>query len=353
MSEQQDIVLAGHVCIDIATDIADFSGVRPGALVEVGPASWSLGGAIGNTGGTLTELGVPIRTAAAIADDELGQSVRRELTAKGLPQNGLQMTAAAGTSYSVVLQAEETDRTFLHYPGANAYFDPNVVDVTEASIVHFGYPSLMEGMVQDSGEPIRALMKRARQAGATTSIDLAVVDPKSRVASLDWGKIFAHILPEVDVASPSLDDITSALGIEEPFSIELVERLAQTFIDAGAAVVALSAGANGVFLKTAVPSRLREGGAVLAELSERWGNTELWQAPFPVPNWSSTNGAGDALTAGLLFSLWSARGPRAAVRTAAACAAIRMSAGTVSPGAVDGMLRSQSRTTAESLRKGY
>jgi len=338
MSEPREIVLAGHICIDIATDLADFETLRPGALVEVGRAGWSIGGTIANTGGTLSELGVPIRIAGAISEDELGRTARSSLTAKGMPENGLQTSAAAGTSYSIVLQADGTDRSFLHYPGANAFFDPAEVDVSDASLVHFGYPSLMAGMLKDAGQPIRAFLERAHAAGATTSLDLAVVDPSSSVASLDWAQIFANILPAVDFASPSIDDLTSALGIDEPFSIELVERLATSLIDQGVAVVALSAGANGVFVKTDAPERLRRGGLLLAELAEDWGNSELWQPPLPVKSWTSTNGAGDALTAGFLYSLWNGLPLPDAARTAAASAAIRMQSETATPDALAHML---------------
>lgn len=341
MPGQRDIVLAGHICIDIATHLADFSDIQPGALLEVGRAAWSLGGAISNTGEALKGLGVPVRLVGAIADDELGGTIRRRLQSAGLPLTGIQTSVAGGTSYSIVLQGEGTDRTFLHYPGTNAFFDPLAVDVTGVSIVHFGYPSLMAGMVEHSGEPIRALLERAHSAGATTSIDLAVVDPNSSVATLDWAQIFRTVLPEVDIASPSLDDLTSALRIEEPFSVELVERLAASFVEQGAAVVALSAGAKGMFLKTAGTERLSQGGAILAGLAEQWASTEFWQPPLPVEDWASTNGAGDALTAGLLFSLWSGLGPRAAARNAVASAALRMSGKIVSRDALNGMVSSQ------------
>lgn len=352
MPESGAIMLAGHICLDIETSLANFAGIRPGALVEVGKAGWSLGGAVANTGETLKELGVPIRIAGAIANDELGDTIRRYLEANGMPVSDLQTSSAAGTSYSIVLQTDGVDRAFLHYPGVNAFFDPLAVDVAGASIVHFAYPSLMAGMLENSGEPIRALFQRAHAAGATTSIDLAVVDPASEVAELDWEQILDYVLPAVDIASPSLDDLTSALRITEPFSVELAERLATSFIDHGVAVVALSAGANGVFLKTAGPERLSEGGSVLARLAEPWGDVELWQLPLPVENWSSTNGAGDALTAGLLFALLSGLSPRAAVRTAAASAAIRMSGTAISTTALDRLLNPPFSLAANSDRGG-
>ncbi|WP_010203731.1 carbohydrate kinase family protein [Salinibacterium sp. PAMC 21357] len=352
MPEPRAIVLAGHICIDIATDLTDFASIRPGALVEVGRAGWSVGGTIANTGGTLRELGVPIRIAGAISDDELGRTARSSLEAKGIHDNDLQTSTAAGTSYSIVLHSAGTDRSFLHYPGANAFFDPAAVTVTDASIVHFGYPSLMAGMLENSGQPIRDLLKRAHAAGATTSIDLAVVDPSSSVAALDWTRIFANILPSVDIASPSLDDLTSALGIDEPFSNELVERLATSLIEQGVAVVALSAGAHGVFVKTAPPERLRRGGRLLAELADDWGNSELWQPPLPLKNWSSTNGAGDALTAGFLYSLWSGLSLPESARTAAASAAIRMQGGAATTDALARMLETYPAASPNRLHEG-
>ena len=44
------------------------------------------------------------------------------------------------------------------------------------------------------------------------------------VAELDWRGILAMMAGKTDVFSPSLDDLTSALRIDEPFSLALVGR---------------------------------------------------------------------------------------------------------------------------------
>jgi sugar/nucleoside kinase (ribokinase family) len=198
------------------------------------------------------------------------------------------------------------------------------VDVAGARLVHFGYPSLMSGMTADKAAPLVRLFARARRTGATTSLDLAVIDPASTAAELDWRSILGEVLTEIDIFTPSLDDLTTALGIDEPFSPELVERLAAWAIDLGVGVVAISAGEHGMFLRAAPAERLALGGPVLGNLPESWANARHWQPPFPVASVATTNGAGDALTAGLLYGMWFAQDVAGACRTSAACAGIRI-----------------------------
>ena len=319
------IAVAGHICIDISTTIGDFSGIRPGALVEVGEAKIALGGCVANTGSALVALGVPVSLAGAIGDDDLGRLVREQLTRNGLPTAGLQISPLAATSYSVVLHGDGLDRTFLHHSGANAFFDASQVDLRDASIVHFGYPSLMRGMLDHGGAPLKKFFVAAHHAGTTTSLDLAVIDPHSEVASLDWLGILANVLPEVDLFSPSFDDLTSALEIDAPFSRDLVERLAAECIEMGAGVVAISAGSHGMYLLAADAERLSKGGTTLARLAKSWQGVRRWQSPEHVTSVATTNGAGDALSAGLLFALWSGMTAIEACATAAISAATWMS----------------------------
>jgi len=318
------IMVAGHLCVDIAPSLPRRSPINPGGLVEIGSLTMELGGCVGNTGSDLADLGLPVRLAATIADDELGDLVRRDIARRGLGAQALQVSNRAGTSYSIVLQSEDLDRAIWHYPGVNAYFDEALVDLSELRAIHLGYPPLMRGMLPDDGAPLARLLARARRAGVTTSLDMAVVDRRSDVAVLDWSAILANVLPEVDVFSPSLDDLTSALGIEEGFSIELVERCAAQFIELGVAVVALSAGDRGIHIRTASSERLAAGGELLAELADEWADRNLWQPPADVSDVRTTNGAGDAATAGLLYGLWCALSPEQTVRCAVACAAIRI-----------------------------
>lgn len=320
-----DIVTAGHICVDLAPRLVAAATVEPGDLLEIGPLTMTLGGSVANTGGDLADLGLPVRLVAAISDDELGAFVRREFVRRGLDPRWLQLSASAGTSYSVILQMEQHDRTIWHHSGANAYFDAAAIDLSGADIVHFGYPPLMRGMLQDAGEPLRRFFRDARAAGATTSLDMAVVDPRSEVAQVDWPGLLANVLPEVDVFTPSIDDISSALGHEGSVSDETVDLWGTRFLDAGVAVSVLSGGERGLFVRTAGGARFSRGGAALAPLSEAWHDRSHRQPPLPLDSVVTTNGAGDAATAGLLSGLWGGLPLEQAVRSAAAGSAMKIS----------------------------
>jgi sugar/nucleoside kinase (ribokinase family) len=133
------------------------------------------------------------------------------------------------------------------------------------------------------------------------------------------------VLPLVDVFSPSVDDLRSALGIAEGYSTGLVERLAEEFVDAGVAIVAISAGAEGMYVRTAPAERIASGGQVLGSLSSAWANQRFWMRPVPVAEAVTTNGAGDAATSGLLYGLWLGLDPQETGRLAIACAATLIS----------------------------
>lgn len=319
------IIVAGHICVDIAPRLPVGAAIEPGNLIEIGPLTMTLGGCVANTGGDLAALGIPVKLSAAIGRDHLGDFVRRTFAERELDASGLQIADRKGTSYSLVLKPDGADRTFWHYDGANALFDESLVDPSGERILHVGYPPLLRGMLADNGERLRRMFARARREGVTTSLDMAVVDRDSETGRLDWDAILANVLPEVDVFSPSLDDVKSALQLKaDPFPL-LVERVAQSFVDRGVAVVALSCGARGIKVRTANGARLLKAGSVLRGVSLDWAGKSFWQPAVEVTRMETTNGAGDAATAGLLFGLLSGLSPEDAARLATACAAVKIS----------------------------
>src|SRR5436189_4156776 len=86
--------------------------------------------------------------------------------------------------------------------GANAVFTGHEVKFDGVDILPLGY----------------------RSPEITTSLDLAVVDPRSRAAAVDWRRVFARIMLYVDIATPSLDDLTSALGVAREPDDDLLEE---------------------------------------------------------------------------------------------------------------------------------
>jgi len=314
------IAVAGHLCVDLTPELPAGIGLDPGHLIEVGPLRMSIGGAVGNIGRELHRLGLPVLLSATVGDDALAGYVRTTLTELGEPTDGIVTAAGTSTSYSLVLEPPETDRTFWHSVGANATFDGTGVDLSAIDLLALGYPPLLPALLRDGGVPLRDLLRRAQDAGVTTVLDLCVVDPQASVGALNWADLLDTWLPFVDVFCPSIDDLQSALRTNEP-----VEQLLDRVIDSGAAVAVLTAGSDGMFIRTAPGERFAHAGRALAGAAYTWANQSLIMPPVWRTAPVTTNGAGDAATAGLLFGIAHGFGLEAAAAWAAACAGVIVS----------------------------
>jgi sugar/nucleoside kinase (ribokinase family) len=313
--------VGGHLCIDITPQLTSVPELVPGQLYEIGSAQLSLGGCVANTGLALAVAGIPTRVCSRVGSDPLGEIARRLLTEQGVDLNGIMTTPGAATSYSIVSQLPDRDRTFWHHRGANAAFTGQEVNLDGVDVLHLGYPPLLPALLADDAAPLLNLLKEARSRQITTSLDLAVVDPRSRAAEVDWRGIFARILPYVDIVTPSIDDLTSALAITRTPDDDLVEECAHRLVEDGCAVAAVSAGARGAYAVSAVSDRLAVAGAALASVRSTWSSTAEWVPAAAPRRVVSTTGAGDAATAGLLYGLAQGTGIRRATRLAAQFAA--------------------------------
>ena len=309
------LAVAGHICLDLTPALGPTARLSPGELMEVGPLTLSVGGCVANTTRVLGALGSAVVASGLVGDDEFGHYITR--TVAGFPGVTGHLTVRPGraTSYSLVLEPAGTDRTFWHHTGVNAEFTGDSVDLG-ADLLHLGYPSLLPGLLTDTATPLVELLTRAKGAGLTTSLDLAVIDPDSPVGALDWSAILQRVLPLVDIISPSVDDLMSALQSAPVPEIFWADRL----VDWGAGVAAVSAGADGLHLQAGSRDRLARGGRVLAPLAQAWADATVRQPPLPGEQ-VTTNGAGDACTAGLLYALDRGADPAAATQVAVGTAA--------------------------------
>src|SRR5690606_16738276 len=123
---------------------------------------------------------------------------------------GMIVVPGEATSYTVVLSPPGQDRIFLHAPGANNTFSAEDVPyerVPAGGIFHFGYPPLMARMYEDGGEGLASIFHRVKEAGAVTSLDMAMPDPKSPSGRADWRAILPRVLPHVDIFLPSVEEM--------------------------------------------------------------------------------------------------------------------------------------------------
>lgn len=314
------ISVAGHLCVDLKPELGPNARISPGRLINVGPLTVVLGGCVPNTGLALRDLGADPELQAAVGDDRLATLVPKLL---GDVRRRL-VTVPGSTSYSVVLEPGGADRTFWHHTGSNDAFHPGDVSI-DTDLLHLGYPSLLPTICADVGASLATLFTEARARGVTTSLDLADTDPDGPAGAVDWDTFLTRILPHVDVISPSVDDLRSALRDPREPSLELACEYAGWLVERGAAVAMVTAGRHGVALRSGRESRVTQGGRVLADQAGQWTGADLAIPAVPPAGQATSTGAGDAASAGLLFALISGWDPSRAIHTAQVAAVARMS----------------------------
>ena len=294
------IQVVGQLCVDLRPVLGSAGIAAPGELAVVGPMSITMGGAVGNCGRVLADLGVDASLSACIGDDELGEMARRVL---GAHHHDVDLDVAPGlaTSYTLVVEPAGVDRSFWNHTGANAAFVGDCA-VTADRLLHFGYPSLAPSMCADAGAPIVRLFDRAHTEGVATSLDLAFVADNSPVRDVDWATLLSTAVAAADVFCPSWDDLVSCLGLPVNADDAYVSEWADRFLAWGTGIVLITRGARGSYLATAAPDRLRAFAACGLDPDE-WAGTRRWQVPEVQGAVTTTNGAGDAYKAAFLSRL--------------------------------------------------
>lgn len=328
-----EVVVAGHICLDVMPTFAPDAGqaLRPGRLVTVGPAHFSPGGTVANVGLALLRLGCRPRLVARVGDDMFGATLLDLLQRQdGQLTEGMRVTAGETTSYSVVINPPGADRTFLHCPGANDQFGASdvAVDWQNVRALHFGYPPLMARIAANDGAELATLFTDARAHGITTTLDMAWPDPESVARRIDWAALLRHCLPQVDVFLPSAEELVFMLGGDASgaWTLALIDALSERCLALGAAVVAVKLGDQGLYLRTTDnPHRLAAAGALFAGQACRWQGRQLW-APCFAATVAGTTGAGDATIAGFLRAALAALDPIATLTHAVAVGACSVEA---------------------------
>lgn len=336
-------VVAGHICLDIIPNLSGLSAERfessfkPGHLVEVGAAVLASGGPVSNTGLALHTLGIPTQLMGKVGADLFGEALLDLVRShdSGLASE-MVVDERSSTSYSLIVSPPGVDRIFLHHPGANDTFcaaDVRYEQVAQADLFHFGYPPIMRRMYADNGIELAHILRRAKDTGATTSLDMAFPDPNSPGGRADWRRILRTALPFVDLFLPSVEELLFMLqretydrlrqeagshNIVGSVTPDLLADLGEEMIAMGARIVVLKLGERGLYLRTASRSEIAKLGRGGPTDSEAWAGRELWAPCFQV-DVVGTTGSGDATIAGFLSGLLRGLSP---VETATAAVAV-------------------------------
>ncbi len=342
---KKKVIAAGHICLDI-TPVFPGTGAEhledvlsPGKLVEVKEADVHTGGSVANTGLAMKILGADVTLVGKIGNDAFGDMILNILRQYDAAE-GMLRSDSFSTSYSVVIAVPGIDRLFLHNPGANHTFraaDIPQEKLEEAALFHFGYPPIMRSMYERDGAELIAMMRRAKAAGAATSLDMAAVDAASEAGKADWEKILSQALPFVDFFVPSVEELCFMLernrfaewqsrakgrDITEILNVETdIRPLADQCMELGVKVLLIKCGAPGIYYRTADRETLGQIGGDLMPEPEKWADLEGFERSYVPERIASGTGAGDTSIAAFLTAVLDGCGPKECLRLATATGA--------------------------------
>jgi len=263
---------------------------KPGHDCLAESATRALGGSAVNTAACLARLGVPASILGRVGNDAEGRALVREMAEIGIDTRAVEVDGKRSTGLCAIPVSANGERTLIGFRGANLALGDNGLARALPGIRHLhvsGYALLERGSRRAALEAL----KRARRAGATTSLDFGW-----QVAS-GASRAIRRALAQVTVALPSGEELRMALGERQ------TTRAARKALRLGAKQVAASLGPRGCQV-------------FLAERSFRIPS-------FPVQIVNSC-GAGDAFNAGYIYGLLRSTSPEicAIIANAAGGAAV-------------------------------
>lgn len=321
---QHRVIVAGHICLDIIPEFpkhtAQLSEVlRPGSLIEIGPALTATGGAVSNTGLALHRLGINTQLMGLVGRDLFGGAILEVLRGYDATlAEGMLVDENVHTSYTVVINPPDTDRVFLHAPAANDHFTADHIryeDLADAALFHFGYPPIMRQFYAQPGQELARLFEQAKARGVITSLDMALPDPNAPAGQSDWSGVLARALPSVDLFLPSIEEILfmidrgrfealAATGdVLAACDAVVLDEISQRLIEMGCALVGLKLGHRGLYVRTSSDEkRLEPLRALLPETFKDWIDRREIVPCYQVQV-VGTTGCGDCTIAGFLAGL--------------------------------------------------
>lgn len=196
-----------------------------------------------NGGGAMTaainikKLGANTAILGKVGDDGLGMFLKGILDSKKVNTDGLVLDSEVDTSASVVIVDEGGERTFLHCKGSNAAYrleDVNFDIIKDSKIVFFTGSTLMDAI---DGEPTAELLKKCKEMGKITALDLAWDD------SGRWMEVIGPSLPYVDYFLPSIEEAEQLSGETE------LDKISDVFFAKGAKHVVIKVGKDGCYFR--------------------------------------------------------------------------------------------------------
>ncbi|NIM94039.1 MAG: carbohydrate kinase family protein [Anaerolineales bacterium] len=321
-----DIVIAGHLCLDlipaftIEDEVENITSVLvPGKMINMGKCVVAAGGPVTNAGVSISRLGPKVELIGKVGDDEFGKEVFRWYEKNEGHFEGLKMVPGESTSYTIAICLPGIDRFYLHHCGANDTFGLDDIDfniVARSKLFLCGYPPWMCNLYQDTGAELTRILKGVKESGTTTALDLSIPDVESEAGQSDWKAILENWIPLTDIMMPSAEEIFFFLEREEflernekagpngsildYMEVDEIASLGEQMLEMGTGVAMVKCGHLGLYIRTAGADRLEKFGAVKPADIDNWSHRELWFPVYEEEKFVGALGSGDSAIAGFL-----------------------------------------------------
>lgn len=180
------ILVVGNLVLDLLAWPVEK--IRWDGTVWVEQFTRSVGGNGANTSYTLAKMGADVALAGAVGNDREGEELLEVLREAGVDVSGVKRLALP-TPTTMALVKKTGSRAFVHRPGASRESLSKLVTMRGFSHLHVANPFSVVALRTLAQE----FLKKARQAGMTTSMDTGW-DSRG-----EWGKVVLPCLEHVDV----------------------------------------------------------------------------------------------------------------------------------------------------------
>ncbi|HPD25760.1 MAG TPA: carbohydrate kinase family protein [Candidatus Marinimicrobia bacterium] len=321
-----EIVAAGHTCLDlipaftIEEEVEKMTDVLvPGKMINMGECVIAGGGPVTNAGVSIRRLGVKTELIGKVGNDDFGRLVLDWYEKNEGHLKGIKMVDGESTSYTIAICIPGIDRFYLHHCGANDTFGYDDMDfdlVGRAKLMLFGYPPWMRKIYENTGAELTKILKKTKELGTTTALDLSLPDVDSYAGQVDWKAILTDWVPLSDIMVPSAEELfyflykdkflekRDKLGHKETvldqMTVKEISTMGRDLIRMGAAIAMIKCGSRGLYIYTAGQERLKKMGAAGCADLENWANRELWFPVYQEEKFVGALGSGDSAIAGFL-----------------------------------------------------
>jgi ribokinase len=262
-----EVVVFGDINVDVLMPISSFPVSGEDAMAS--SITVCQGGSGANTSIVLSKLGVSVQMIGRTGSDYWGKIARQSLQDCGIDLRAVSRDPKLSTGLIFIPVTENGERTLFSFRGANASITPENIKSEAIKAEHFLHLSGYTFLRSPQREATWRLVEMAQQTGARISLD-------SGIAPVNQAN------PELVKLLPLLS--TLILGVTEAKSLtgaETKDGAVQALIESGVNLVGLKLGSEGCLIANS--------------------DGEIHVPPFPVQV-IDTTGAGDAFSAGMIYS---------------------------------------------------